>query len=168
MSYKLVDEPIKCRIFGNLINVVGPKEETYIPITKISRFTLLKTSPTNEVVYKDLVSDEKGMSFTDIMGEGDWFATDVENVEKVLDQYYAGKHPIIDMLNNRVTFHPDTVHGIRFNVYAIVDTEEFAIRQFYYDVQSASDWEAAYREVVNDWFDPFMKEIDAVYNHGGV
>lgn len=165
MAYKLIDEPIKCRIAGNLINVVGPKEETYIPITKISRFTLLKTSPSNEVVYRNLVSDEKGMSFNDIMGEGDWFVTDIE---KVLSQYYADKRSIIDTLNNRVTFHSDVVNRIRFDVYAVVDKEDFLIKQFCYEVQSASDWEATYREIVNNWFDPFMKDVDAVYNHGGV
>lgn len=165
MAYKLIDEPIKCRIVGNLINVFGPKEETYIPIAKVSRFTLLKTSRSNEVLYNNLVSDEKGMSFNDIMGEGDWFAADVE---KVLDQYYPGKHPIIDILNNRVTFHSDVVNCIRFDVYAVVDKDDFLIRQFYYEVQSASDWEAAYHEIIIDWFDPFTKEIDAVYNHGGV
>jgi hypothetical protein len=166
MAYKLIDEPMnRCRIVGNLINVVNSKEETYIPIAKISRFTLLKTSPTNEVVYKNLVNDEKGMSFDELMGTTVW---SISAVEKVLSEFYACKNPIIDIANNRVTFHPDTVHGIRFNVYAVVDTEDFVIRQFYYEVQSASDWEAAYREIVNDWFDPFINKIDAVYNHGGV
>ncbi len=164
MAYKLIDEPIQCRVVGNFINVFSPKEETYIPIAKISRFTLLKTSPSNEVVYRNLVSDEKGMSFDDLMG-GSWTLSEVD---KVLSERYADKHPRSDIVNNRVTFHSDAVNCIRFNVYAVVDKDDFLIRQFCYDIQSASDWEAAYREIVNDWLDPFIKNVDAVYNHGGV
>lgn len=140
MAYKLIDEPIKCSVEGNFIRVRQANDEIYIHIAKINKFRFSKVNSSNKLLYCKLVDYEKGMTF----GFGD---------------------PMGDV----VTFHPDDVHEIHLNVYATtVDGNDILIKQSVYNVKSASEWDEAYADMRNVWLYPFTKDIDAVYNHGGV
>ena len=152
MAYKLIAEPIKCSVEGNFIRVRQANDEIYIYIAKISKFRFSKVNPSNQLVYNKLVDYEKGMTFNDLMSDSDWNLSDVE---EVLQKYYAGMNPNIDIYNEKVTFHPNDVHEIHLNVYATtVDDNDILIKQSVYNVKSASEWDDAYADMRNIWFDP--------------
>ena len=166
MAYKLIAEPIKCSVEGNFIRVCQANDEIYIHIAKISKFRFSKVNPSNQLEYNELVDYEKGMTFNELMCSSVWHLSDVE---KVLQEHYADMKPKIDIYNNRVTFHPDDVHEIHLNVYATtVDGNDILIKQSVYNIKSASEWDEAYADMRNIWLYPFTKDIDAVYNHGGM